>query len=189
MNKQKGSGSPARELYRWLAESWHYTTATRQLHKGMGSRIPQRLGQIELELEGLRQRLSEIGVGTDLRLEDRYLELLQERRHLQQIWNNGQRLDPPHPIREEGLRKALRYGELLLAVYGGSRLSKSASQDIEIWVKRLGDRVRVLVRVTDGLRIPALSALGTHVLMPRPNGMQGRRAEQTGHWLTPMTGS
>jgi hypothetical protein len=147
--------NPQTVLFKMLAESNIRHQQITQAHGRSLATIPQRQEQMQAEISQLRSHIQDIGIGADLKAEDRYLKLLEQWRSLHQSYamgNPAKAAEEPEETSEE-LFKALDWGELLLSVYGGGALVKGASGDIEAAVRRLetvgGDRA---LKLTGKLR-------------------------------------
>lgn len=133
------------ELYRLLAETSIRADSILSLHRKSFEGLPGRQDAILSELQQLSQQIEDQGIGADTQAEDRYLELLQEYRYLDQSYDLGLKL---HGRNEGGsLEKAvspspdderlIAYCRLLLKTYSGGALIKGAAEDLEYWANRL----------------------------------------------------
>ncbi|NER78448.1 MAG: hypothetical protein F6K42_02505 [Leptolyngbya sp. SIO1D8] len=75
---------PSSQLYQLLAESNARSRECLKIGKAAAGSISSRQQSIQPELEELRHRILEQGLGSDPVSEDRYLELLQSFRSLHQ---------------------------------------------------------------------------------------------------------
>lgn len=124
------------KLYKMLAEGGLRVRDTRRIHQAAMANMGQRQQRVLSELSRLRDQIQFAGIGMDAEAEDRYLELLRQKRKLEQL---GQ-LNPvlsQMPAVPSALQKALDYGQLLLQVYGGHALAKAAQGDIQSHVHAL----------------------------------------------------
>jgi len=130
---------PQQQLYAMLAEGAHRGNDAARIHKAALQQIPRQQQANHAELATLREKIQAAGIGADPEAEDRYVELLRDRRKLEQLGAMHQdELTPvsPDPY-DEALQKALDYGAMLLEVYGGGVLVKAATGDISIQVAKL----------------------------------------------------
>lgn len=121
---------PGAELYRLLAESNTRSRHCLEMGKAAASTLESRHQNMLQQIQQLRQTITDQGLGADPASEDRYLALLSDFRSLHQSHALSQQLpalpDPPM----DDLSKAVRYGRLLLGVYGPGVLVKGANSDI-----------------------------------------------------------
>lgn len=129
---------PGAELYRLLAESNTRSRHCLEMGKAAASTLEDRHQLMLQQIQQLRQTITEQGLGADPASEDRYLELLSGFRSLHQSHALSQQLPKlPEPPLDEELAKALRYGQLLLTVYGPGLLVKQAIADVASHAKAL----------------------------------------------------
>lgn len=125
------NNDPGAALYRLLAESNSRAKHCLSISKSAAKSLEGRTQGMAQQIAELRQTIQAQGLGTDPASEDRYLELLRDYRSLHQSSALNRHIpEPPTPIPSE-LAKTLRWGHLLLSVYGGQRrLIKGCLTDI-----------------------------------------------------------
>jgi hypothetical protein len=148
--------NPQQQLYKLLAEGAQRGRGAAAIHKAAMQRVPQQHQAVQTELAQLRERIQAAGIGKDPEAEDRYLELLKHQRKLGQLGAmNADLLTPVSPEPGADLQKALDWGNLLLSVYGGGILIKSAAGDISAAALRLrgleDERAIELAKSLEGL--------------------------------------
>jgi hypothetical protein len=130
--------NPQKQLYRLLAENAQQGRGAAAIHKSAMQQVPGQRQAVQTELVGLRARIQSVGIGNDVEAEERYLELLRHQRRLEQLGAiNADVLNPMTTEPGTALQKALDWGNLLLSVYGGGMLVKSAAGDISTAILRL----------------------------------------------------
>jgi hypothetical protein len=129
---------PGAALYKLLAEANTRSRHCLEMGKAATATLEDRHQAMLADMQQLRQTIAEQGLGTDLASEDRYLELLRDFRSLHQSHALAQQLpEMPEPPMDEELAKAVRYGQLLLGVYGPGVLVKQAIADLSSHIKAL----------------------------------------------------
>lgn len=127
------------------------------LRRSAMQQIPARQDNIVQQLQELREKINAAGVGATPELEDQYLKLLYSHRSLAQSYALRERSLPPETTSlDAGLMKSIAFGEMLLEIYGGGSLVKSASADLERYADllmqssdryaiELGEKLRKLI--------------------------------------------
>jgi hypothetical protein len=120
-----------------LAEGAHRGNDADRIHKTAMQQIPQQQQATQAQLLQLRDRIQSAGIGADPEAEEEYLALLSDRRKLEQLGAMNPVLTLVSTPPGADLQKALDYGALLLEVYGGGVLVKSAAGDLAVHVAKL----------------------------------------------------
>jgi hypothetical protein len=129
--------NPQQQLYQLLAEGARRGGDVDRIHKAAMQQIPQQHQATHAELGRLRDRIQAAGIGADPEAEERYMQLLRDRRKLEQLGAMNPVLTPVSTPADADLQKALDYGALLLDVYGGGVLVKSAAGDLSEHIAKL----------------------------------------------------
>lgn len=129
--------NPQQQLYQLLAEGSARGRDADRIHKAAMQQIPQHQQATHAELATLRAKIQSAGIGADPEAEERYMQLLRDRRRLEQLGAMNPVQTPVSTPMDEALQKALDYGAMLLEVYGGGVLVKAAAGDISTHIAKL----------------------------------------------------
>lgn len=126
-----------KELYQMLAESNHRTKDCLRIGSAAAASVESRHQSMLKEIEDLRDRIEEMGIGGDPASEDRYFELLRDFRSLHQSHALSSFLPAAPEDVDPDLEKALDYASLMLSVYRPGALIKGADDDLRIALRQL----------------------------------------------------
>ena len=77
--------NPQQQLYKMLAAGAAHRRDVDRIHGQVVQQLPQQQTGMTAQLEELRRHIQSVGIGSDPGAEDKYLQLLGQRRHLEQV--------------------------------------------------------------------------------------------------------
>jgi hypothetical protein len=128
---------PQKELYKMLATGSGLGQERDRIHREAMQQVPRQQTVTLGELARLREHIQQVGIGKDPEAEDQYLQLLKDNRRFHQLQAMNPIAQTGVSPYDESLAKALDYGELLKAIYGGGVLVKSAGVDLQGHIAKL----------------------------------------------------
>ncbi|MFB6215082.1 MAG: hypothetical protein ABEI54_04350 [Candidatus Bipolaricaulia bacterium] len=123
--------NPQKKLAHILGRASAYQAQVNQVRTDAIKQIPKKQQAINEQLQSLRKKIRNAGIGNDTESEQQYLRLLHDRQIADQIYA----MNPPAEAVPPDLQKSIAYGQLLLEVYGNASqdaLQKSSTAQSEI---------------------------------------------------------